>query len=79
MNEDTRLSPLQRVRTRLHLFLTAVRKRLTVGVRAVLVDGDKVLLVKHTYTPGWQFPGGGVEPAAESSSVERRLGDQKWR
>ncbi|MGN6157520.1 MAG: NUDIX domain-containing protein [Devosia sp.] len=72
MNEDTRLSPLQRVRTRLHLFLTAVRKRLTVGVRAVLVDGDKVLLVKHTYTPGWQFPGGGVEPGETAEAAAAR-------
>ncbi|MEO8758282.1 MAG: NUDIX domain-containing protein [Devosia sp.] len=62
MNEDTRLSPFQRFRTRVHLLLTALSKRLTVGVRAVLLDGRKVLLVKHTYTPGWQFPGGGVEP-----------------
>jgi len=72
MNEDTRLTPWQRLRTRGHLLLTALRKRTTVGVRAVLVDGRKVLLVKHTYTPGWQFPGGGVEPGETAETAARR-------
>lgn len=36
---------------------------LTMGVR-IMVFGpeDTVLLVKHTYTPGWHFPGGAVDP-----------------
>lgn len=33
------------------------------GVRAVVMnENGKVLLVRHTYTNGWYFPGGGVEP-----------------
>ena len=35
---------------------------LTLGVRAAVIDGEnRVCLVRHSYAPGWQFPGGGVE------------------
>jgi 8-oxo-dGTP pyrophosphatase MutT (NUDIX family) len=43
-----------------------LRRSMTLGVRVMLIDGDnRVLLVRHGYTQGWHFPGGGVE-AGES-------------
>jgi 8-oxo-dGTP pyrophosphatase MutT (NUDIX family) len=39
-----------------------LRRAMLLGVRGVLLDGsDQVLLVRHSYTSGWHFPGGGVE------------------
>lgn len=35
---------------------------MTLGVRAaVLNPAGEVFLIRHTYTPGWHLPGGGVE------------------
>ena len=40
-----------------------LRRAMTLGVRAMIYDreGNSVFLIRHTYVPGWQFPGGGVE------------------
>ncbi len=40
-----------------------LRRPMTLGVRAIVFDEKKnsVFLVRHTYVPGWQLPGGGVE------------------
>lgn len=56
----------------LHYFFLMSRG-LTVGVRAVVRSPEgKFLLVRHTYTPGWHFPGGGVDrgEAAEDALVK---------
>lgn len=42
----------------------------TIGVRAVVVDDkNRVLLVRHTYSPGWYLPGGGVKKAETTQAA----------
>lgn len=57
----------------LHLYWR-VSRGMTLGVRACVVDsGGGVLLVRHSYTPGWHFPGGGVEVG---QTLEQALADE---
>ncbi len=75
------LTPWQRFRTRAFLFAVGVKRHMTLGVRAALIDGDKVFLIRQTYMPGWQFCGGGVEPgeSAELSAGREMVEETGYR
>ena len=59
-------SPRPSLRTRLTegaiTRIGLLRRAMTLGVRAAVVDGQgRVFLVRHSYVSGWYLPGGGVE------------------
>jgi ADP-ribose pyrophosphatase YjhB (NUDIX family) len=65
-----RLEPM--LRRGLHVYWRFARG-MTLGVRAVVLDGDnRVFLVKHSYVSGWHLPGGGVEPGETFVDALRR-------
>lgn len=51
------------LRARLFHLYFLLRRPMTLGVRALVHDrgNGSIFLVRHTYVPGWQLPGGGVE------------------
>lgn len=49
-----------------------LRHPVTLGVRLLLVENEKILLVKHTYRPGWFLPGGRPDRGESLVSTARR-------
>jgi ADP-ribose pyrophosphatase YjhB (NUDIX family) len=53
---------LNEIKHRLFHAYFRLARPMTLGVRAAVFDSQgRVLLVRHTYVPGWHLPGGGVE------------------
>ena len=73
MPERLRAERLQpSIRRLLHLYWR-VSRGLTLGVRAVAIDGEnRVCLIRHTYVRGWHLPGGGVEAGESAEEALRR-------
>lgn len=61
------------VARRAALALTFHRRAVTLGVRVLALDTrGRVLLVRHTYLPGWYLPGGGVERGESARAAALR-------
>jgi 8-oxo-dGTP pyrophosphatase MutT (NUDIX family) len=46
---------------KIRVFLWSFLSKKTVGARALVIQNDQILLIKHTYLPGWCTIGGGVD------------------
>jgi ADP-ribose pyrophosphatase YjhB (NUDIX family) len=55
------------------LKLRSQLKGVTLGVRGQVFDAaGRLLLIRHSYLPGWHFPGGGVEFGETTAEAVRR-------
>ena len=77
MARPPQANAFQRLLSRALMMHGRLSRGMTLGVRAALIKDDHVILVRHSYTPGWYLPGGGVE-AGESvhEALVREIGEE---
>jgi ADP-ribose pyrophosphatase YjhB (NUDIX family) len=75
-HDSQRPDLLFRLAQSVFLFSARITRGMTLGVRAMVLDGEgRIFLVRHSYVKGWHMPGGGVEPGetlAEALAKELR-------
>jgi 8-oxo-dGTP pyrophosphatase MutT (NUDIX family) len=78
-NDPFRQTGWPGLRGRLFHFYFLLRRPMTLGVRGLVHDeaSNSVFLIRHTYVPGWQLPGGGVELGETMlEALERELAEE---
>ncbi|HSG96261.1 MAG TPA: NUDIX domain-containing protein, partial [Afifellaceae bacterium] len=77
MARPPQANAFQRLLNRALMMHGRFSRAMTLGVRAALLKDDHVILVRHSYTPGWYLPGGAVE-AGESvyEALVREIGEE---
>ena len=68
------LTRWQIIKSRAFMLVMGARRSMTLGARVMLIRDREVCLIRHTYMPGWHFPGGGVEPGETAADCARREG-----
>ncbi len=64
---------LYRIFWRLKVTYCFLVRPVTLGVKALVLNSDgQVLLVKHTYKPGWHLPGGAVDRGETALTAAKR-------
>jgi 8-oxo-dGTP pyrophosphatase MutT (NUDIX family) len=73
MNFDRLRRRLEPVTRQVLHFYWRFSRGVTLGVRAVVIDGSgRVFLVTHSYVAGWHLPGGGVETGETAAAALAR-------
>ena len=66
-----------RLKHRLIKFIWKVTKPTTMGIRAMLIKDNQILLVKHSYTDSWYLPGGSIKKYETYDTAIRRELDEE--
>lgn len=71
------MNPLLRLAFNLYRLKWRIMRPITLGVRIMLIANEEIVLVRHTYQAGWQFPGGGMKRGETTvQAAQREAGEE---